>query len=165
MKRLERRMNILVAGATGVIGRPLVTLLVRAGHTVTGSTRSAAKAADISSLGATPAVVDAFDAAALTQAVAAARPQVVIHQLTDLPDSSDPAGMAASRARNAKLRIEGTANLVAAATAARARRLIARSIAFIYAPGPTPHRETDPLVSGEGDSPDALSARGVRALQ
>jgi nucleoside-diphosphate-sugar epimerase len=158
-------MNIFVAGATGVIGRPLVTLLVRAGHSVTGSTRSAAKAADISALGATPAVVDAFDAAALTQAVAAARPQVVIHQLTDLPDSSDPASMAASRARNSKLRIEGTANLVAAARAAGAKRLVAQSIAFIYAPGLTPHRETDPLMSGEGDSPDALSARGVRALE
>src|SRR5262249_52225960 len=66
---------------------------------------------------------------------------------------------------NAKLRIEATASLVAAAKAAGAKRLIARSIAFIYAPGPTPHRETAPLVSGEGASPDALSARGVRALE
>jgi len=158
-------MNIFVAGATGVIGRPLVTLLLRAGHAVTGSTRSAAKAQDISALGATPAVVDAFDAAALTHSVAAARPQVVIHQLTDLPDSSDPAGMAAWRTRNSRLRIEGTANLVAAAKAAGAKRLIAQSIAFMYAPGPTPHRETDPLISGEGDSPDAISARGVHALE
>jgi len=158
-------MNIFVAGATGVIGRPLVILLMRAGHTVTGSTRSAAKATDISALGATPAIVDAFDAAALTRAVAAARPQVVIHQLTDLPDSSDPADMAASRARNSKLRIEGTTNLVAAATAAGAKRLIAQSIAFIYAPGPKPYRETVVLISGEGDSPDATSARGVLALE
>jgi len=158
-------MNIFVAGASGVIGSPLVALLVRAGHRVTGTTRSPDKAADIAALGATAAVVDAFDAAALTRAVAAAQPQVVIHQLTDLPDSSDPAGVAASRARNAKLRIDGTANLVAAATAAGAKRLIAQSIAFIYAPGSTPHRETDPLMSGEGDSPDALTARGVRALE
>src|SRR5262245_19537457 len=146
-------MNIFVAGATGVIGRPLVTLLVRAAHTVTGSTRSAGKAADISALGAMPAIVDAFDAAALMQAVAAARPQVVIHQLTDLPDSSDPAGMAASRARNSRLRIEGTANLVAAAKAAGAKRLIAQSIAFLYAPGPTPHRATDQRMYGQDASP------------
>ena len=66
-------MRILLAGATGVIGRPLLTLLARAGHTVTGTTRSAARAPIISDAGATPAVVDVFDAAALREVARAAR--------------------------------------------------------------------------------------------
>jgi nucleoside-diphosphate-sugar epimerase len=68
-------------------------------------------------------------------------------------------------ARNARLRIEGTANLLAVAKAAGVRRFIAQSIAFIYADGPEPHDESDPLVSGEGDAPNAVTARGVRALE
>src|SRR5262245_15251515 len=67
-------------------------------------------------------------------------------------------------ARNARLRIEGTANLVAAAIAAGARRLIAQAIALAYAEGPEPHAETDPLSSGES-GPGATTARGVRALE
>ena len=83
-------MRILLAGATGVIGRPLLTLLARAGHAVIGTTRSAARAPIISDAGATPAVVDVFDAAALREVARAARPEVVIHQLTDLPEEPDP---------------------------------------------------------------------------
>lgn len=153
-------MRIFLAGATGVIGRPLVPLLVRAGHQVTGSTRSAAKAEALTRAGATAAVVDVFDADALTAAVAAARPDVVIHQLTDLPDSADPDALAASLAANARIRIEGTANLIAAAKVAGATRLIAQSIAFLYAPGPEPHAETDARLP-----PDSASARGVYALE
>lgn len=153
-------MRIFLAGATGVIGRPLVPLLVRAGHAVTGSTRSAAKADALRRAGATPAVVDVFDAGALKQAVQAARPDVVIHQLTDLPDSSDPAGITASLEANARIRIEGTYNLIVAAKQAGAKRMIAQSIAFLYAPGPEPHAETDALVAAEN-----VSARGVYALE
>jgi nucleoside-diphosphate-sugar epimerase len=90
---------------------------------------------------------------------------VVIHQLTDLPQVIDPAQMAASRQRNTRLRIEGTANLVAAALAAGARRLIAQSIAFAYAEGSEPHAESDPLASPDGDDPSAITAKGVRALE
>ena len=68
----------------------------------------------------------------------AAKPEVVIHQLTDLPDVSDPAQMAAVREKNSRLRIEGTRNLMAAAKAASVRRVVAQSIAFVYAPGPKP---------------------------
>jgi nucleoside-diphosphate-sugar epimerase len=64
-----------------------------------------------------------------------------------------------------RIRVEGTANLVAAAQAAGARRLIAQSIAFAYAPGPEPHAETDPLAPAEGDTPAAMTSRGVRALE
>ena len=113
-------MNIFVAGATGVIGRPLLKLLRDAGHTVTGTTRSADKLAGIEALGAHGVVADALDAEALRRAVIAAKPEVVIHQLTDLPDVSDPAKMAEVREKNSRVRIEGTRNLMAAAKAAGA---------------------------------------------
>jgi len=138
-------MNIFVAGAAGVIGRPLVTLLVRAGHNVTGTTRSADKTALIAAAGAEPVVVDVFDAAELMAVVMAAQPQVIIHQLTDLPDQLDPKAMEVALDRNARVRIEGTRNLMAAAAAAGVTRVVAQSIAWMYAEGPKPFRETDPL--------------------
>jgi nucleoside-diphosphate-sugar epimerase len=156
-------MRIFLAGATGVIGRPLMALLVRAGHQVTGTTRSAAKAGMISAAGASPAVVDVFDGVALRRAVEAAHPEVVIHQLTDLPQEADPEKLAAALAANARVRIEGTRNLIAAAVAAGARRMIAQSIAFMYAPAPEPRAEIDALMQGGPDGP--VSARGVHALE
>jgi nucleoside-diphosphate-sugar epimerase len=158
-------VRIFLAGASGAIGRRLTPLLLAAGHQVTGTTRSADKAADLKARGVEPLVVDVFDAAALHDVVVSARPNVVIHQLTDLPQVADSTLLRDALARNSRLRIEGTANLVAAARAAGARRLIAQSIAFAYADGPEPHAETDPLVSGEGDAPGAVTGRGVRALE
>jgi len=157
-------MRIFLAGATGVIGKPLTKLLVEAGYQVTGTTRSAAKADDIRALGAQAAVVDAFDLEVLKVAVAAAKPEVVIHQLTDLPDVIEPDKMPAVLAANARLRIEGTFNLVVAAKSAGARRIVAQSIAFMYAPGKPPYRETDPLVPA-AEGPGGVSARGVHALE
>ena len=158
-------MRIFLAGATGVIGRRLVPLLLAAGHAVTGTTRSGSKAEELKALGAEPVVVDAFDGSALRDALVRAGPDVVMHQLTDLPQILDPARLGEALARNAHLRIEGTANLVAAARAARARRLIAQSIAFAYAKGPEPHAERDPIAAPDGDEPGAVTARGVRALE
>jgi nucleoside-diphosphate-sugar epimerase len=155
-------MRIFLAGATGAIGRCLVPLLVHGGHTVVGTTRSAGKAAGLEAAGAEPVIVDVFDGAALARVVAAARPELIIHQLTDLPQSSDSAALAAASARNARLREEGTANLVAAATAASVPRLIAQSIAFAYATGPTPHGEEDPLDSSPAQR---TSVAGVMALE
>ena len=91
-------MRIFVAGGTGVIGRRLVPMLVANGHGVTAMTRSAEKAPAIEAMGAEAAVTDVFDAERLTEAVGAARPEAVIHQLTDLPadlgqHSGDPAAM------------------------------------------------------------------------
>ena len=158
-------MRIFLAGASGAVGRRLIPLLLADGHSVTGTTRSAAKAAELEAHGVTPVVLDVFDAGALRDAVVKTRPEVVIHELTDLPQVLDPEQMAASRQRNTRLRVEGTANLVAAARAAGSRRLIAQSIAFAYAGGPEPHAETDPLASPEGEDPSAITARGVRALE
>ena len=155
-------MNVFLAGATGVIGRPLIGLLRGAGHSVTGTTRSAGNIAGIEVLGAKGVAVDAFDAEGLKRAVVAARPNVVIHQLTDLPDVSDPSKLAIVRENNSRLRIEGTRNLMAAAKAAGVRRAIAQSIAFVYAPGPKPHREGDPLESGEANR---VTIEGVKALE
>ena len=133
-------MRIFLAGATGAIGRRLIPLLLADGHRVTGTTRSATKAAELKARGVAPVVIDVFDAGALRDALVKAGPEIVIHQLTDLPQVLDPAQMASSRQRNTRLRIEGTANLVAAALGAGARRLIAQSIAFATptAPSHTP---------------------------
>jgi nucleoside-diphosphate-sugar epimerase len=158
-------LRIFLAGASGAIGRRLTPLLLAGGHQVTGATRSADKAAELKARGVEALIVDVFDAVALHDAVVTAGPDVVIHQLTDLPQVADPTLLRDALARNARLRIEGTANLVAAARAAGARRLIAQSIAFAYAEGPEPHAETDPLVSGEGNAPGAVTGRGVRALE
>ncbi|HEY1540995.1 MAG TPA: NAD(P)-dependent oxidoreductase [Xanthobacteraceae bacterium] len=157
-------MKVFLAGAAGAIGRRLIPLLRDAGHDVVGTTRSGETAAELKTRGITAVVVDVYDATALRDAVARAHPDVVIHQLTDLPKALD-ASQPRNFAGNMRLRVEGTANLVAAAQAAGARRLIAQSIAFSYAPGPEPHAETDPLASADGDTPAALSARGVRALE
>jgi nucleoside-diphosphate-sugar epimerase len=138
-------MRVFLAGASGAIGRRLVPLLVRAGHQVTGTTRSAAIGKELERAGVTPAVIDVFDARAVADAMRAAKPEVVIHQLTDLPREFDEARIAASYANNARIRTEGTRNLVAAAHAAAARRFIVQSIAFAYPPGGEPHPETDPL--------------------
>lgn len=138
--------RIFLAGATGAIGRRLAPLLLRDGWHVVGSTRSRAKAEELRALGVEPAVVDVYDALALRDAVAASRPEVVIHQLTDLPYALAASEMAEGLKRNARLRDEGTRNLVAAAVFAGARRLIAQSISFIYAEGPAPHLESDPLL-------------------
>ncbi len=148
-----------------MIGRRLTPLLMAAGHVVSGTTRSATKAEELKARGVDSVVVDVFDAAALRASVIAARPDVVIHQLTDLPDVLDPAQLSDVLARNSRLRIEGTANLVAAALAAGARRIIAQSIAFAYASGPAPPAETDAIASPEGDQPGAITARGVRRLE
>lgn len=136
-------MKIFLAGASGVIGRRLVPLLRAAGHMIVGTTRD--KAAVVRALGADPAIVDVFDSAALERALAAAAPQIVIHQLTDLPHAPGTPGYEAGLERNARLRIEGTRNLVAAAKAAGVKRLIAQSIAFIYAPCEGTRVESDPL--------------------
>lgn len=157
-------MRIFLAGAAGVIGRRLTPLLVLMGHEVTGTTRSAEKAGSIEAMCARPAVVDAFDADALTAAVVAARPDVVVHQLTDLPAAPGTPGYADGQQRNNRLRREGTRNLMDAARAAGARRVIAQSIAFVYAAGPAPRCESDPLDLG-AEGTRALTVAGVVALE
>jgi nucleoside-diphosphate-sugar epimerase len=154
-------MRVFVAGAAGAIGRPLVPLLVAAGHEVTGTTRSPERAEAIRAAGATPAVVDALDADALQAAAEQAAPDVVVHQLTSLPERFNPRKRDLYAATN-RIRSEGTRNLLAAARAAGARRFVCQSIAFAYAPGPQPEVKDE-------DAPLALGApppfgEGVRVI-
>lgn len=156
-------MRIFLAGAGGVIGRRLTPLLVGAGHHVAGTTRSSDKAAAISKLGAEPVVVDVFDPAELTKVVQAARPDAIIHQLTDLAFAPGTPRYQEGLARNARLRIEGTRNLVDAAKAAGVERMVAQSIAFIYAPGAGARVESDPLLPGN-DTAVAVAALEAAVL-
>src|SRR4029450_7456868 len=156
-------MKVFLAGAAGAIGRRMVPFLLRAGHEVSGTTRSAEKAKELERAGVVPVVLDVFDAPAATAAVCAAQPEVVIHQLTDLPREFDEARIAASYAKNARIRTEGTRNLITAAQAAKVPRFIAQSIAFAYAPGGEPHPETDPL--NLADPSRAVTVKGAAARE
>ena len=122
-------MRVLVAGATGVVGRQLVPQLVAAGHEVTGTTRSAEKAGAIHAAGAEAAVVDGLDAIGVGEVIAKAEPEVVIHQMTALSGDFDLRHFARTFATTNELRTTGLDNLLAAAQAAGARRIIAQSFA------------------------------------
>ncbi|MFZ3349799.1 MAG: NAD(P)-dependent oxidoreductase [Xanthobacteraceae bacterium] len=156
-------MRIFLAGASGAIGRRLMPLLIGAGHDVTGLTRSAEAARDLKAAGVTPAVADVYEADGLTRAVIASRPDIVMHQLTDLPRVFDETQVAAQYPRNARIRIEGTRNLVAAAKAAGARRFIVQSVAFAYAPGKEPYAESDPL--NVADGPRVVTVRAAADME
>jgi 2-alkyl-3-oxoalkanoate reductase len=125
-------MRVFVAGAAGVIGRSLVPMLVEAGHEVIGGTRSEARADDIRAMGAEPVVGDVFDADEVRRAVAAARPEVLINELTDLPKAIDPRRSPDQFAGTNRLRREASRILMDAAAEAGARRVVAQSIAFVY---------------------------------
>ncbi|NLR95282.1 NAD(P)-dependent oxidoreductase [Rhizobium sp. P38BS-XIX] len=140
--------TIFLAGATGAIGRKLVPLLVEAGFTVYGSTRKPERGESLKQAGATPVVVDVFDGEALKDALIRTKPSIVIHQLTDLPFGLDPAQMEEGRARNARIREIGTKNLVDAAVAAGAERMISQSIAWAYQTSSGEVTEETPLQEG-----------------
>jgi nucleoside-diphosphate-sugar epimerase len=140
-------MKVFLAGAGGAIGRPLLPRLIEAGHQVTGLSRSEERAEQIRAAGAQALVCDVFDAEALTRGVSAAAPEVVVHEMTSLPDRIDLRNP--EYGPNNRIRREGTSNLIAAAAAAGARRVVAQSIAFMYAPqGDMVKDEEAPLMSG-----------------
>ena len=130
-------MRIFLAGASGVVGRRVIPALLAEGHVVVGLARGRDSYDAIDSLGATAVRGDVYDASTLARAVRAARPDVVMHQLTDLA--------AGDRAANARLRTIGTRNLVDAAKAAGVRRMIAQSISWAYEPGAAPATEDSRL--------------------
>ncbi len=141
-------MRVFLAGASGVIGVRLVALLVASGHQVTGMTRTSAKAEMLRDLGADPVVCDVFDGDALTAAVVGAGPDLVMHQLTDLPDSVEQ--IPAFAPRNNRIRTEGTANLLTAARSAGAERFLAQSIAWTPPAGGEAVAEHERLVLEAG---------------
>jgi nucleoside-diphosphate-sugar epimerase len=157
--------KVFLAGATGAIGKRLVPQLLDAGYEVFGMTRSERSVDELKTAGATPIIVDVFDAPALSRAMTAACPEIVINQLTDLPANLEPSRMAEGVVRTTRIRIEGTRNLAAAALEAGVRRFIAQSLAcWVYADGPQPYSENAPL-DLRAESPYATVVEGVAALE
>ena len=142
----------------------LVPQLVNAGFVVFGTTRKLQSAREIEQLGASPVVVEVFDYPALASALEAALPGTVMHQLTDLPQTLTGALSEQTLRSNARLRDEGTRKLAEAAIGAGAQRLIAQSLAWVYAPGPEPHTEEHPL-DLEAKGAAAIAMAGVVALE
>ena len=124
-------MRVFVAGATGAIGRQLVPRLVAAGHEVHGMTRSESKRSVLSELGAVPVVADALDPHQVAEAVAQAKPDVIVHQLTAI-GAVDTRHMERDFAQTNRLRTEGTDHLLSAGQAAGVRRFVAQSNAAVY---------------------------------
>jgi nucleoside-diphosphate-sugar epimerase len=150
-------VRVFLAGATGAIGRPLVPKLVEAGHDVVGTTRSEERAAELRSRGADAAIVDALDTDALRRAVVEARPDVVVNQLTDLPRE---ASVRYGYGHTAALRGKVTPALIEAGREAGARRIVAQSISFMFAPtGDWVKDETAPTMQ-----PDQVDGAFAEAL-
>src|SRR4051812_676439 len=148
-------MHIFIAGAGGAVGRSLVPLLTARGHTVTGTTRSPDKAGALRALGAEPVVLDGLDRPAVRDAVAAARPDAVVHQMTALAGLTDLRRFERAFATTNRLRTEGTTHLLEAARAAGVERFVAQSYAgwpSARTGGPV-KTEDDPL---DPDPPKAM---------
>ncbi|MCZ6776780.1 MAG: NAD(P)-dependent oxidoreductase [Ignavibacteria bacterium] len=148
-------MKIFLAGATGVISRRLLPLLIHSGHEVTAMTRSQDHTNQIREYGGKPVVCNVFDKEKLYEAVVAAKPDVLIHQLTNIPRRINPRRVNKELAATNRLRAEGTTILLEAARLASARRFIAQSVAFAYGPsGQSKAVEEEPLYL---DCPSAVA--------
>jgi len=157
-------MRVFLAGGTGVIGRALVPQLLEAGHEVTAMTRFEERAERLRESGVEAVVCDAFDADRVVLTVEAARPEVVVNQLTDIPKAINPRRMSEQFTTNDRLRTEGTRNLMRGAAAAGARRLVSQSIAWAYAPTDGLWTEEDRLWL-EAPEPWGRSVNAVAALE
>jgi 2-alkyl-3-oxoalkanoate reductase len=155
-------MRVLLAGATGAIGLPLIRRLKDAGHLLFGLARSPESARALVDAGAGAVTADALDPVAVRAAIARIRPDAVINELTALPRHYTPAEMKAAAARDAKVRVEGNANLLAALKDAGVRRYILQSSGFWYAPGAGLADESAPFAI---DASPAVSAGARRYLE
>jgi len=138
-------MRVLVAGATGAIGRPLIRGLKRRGHSVFCLVRSAESARMVTEMGAEALIGDALDAASVRAAIARVRPDAVINELTSLPRHYTPAEMKAAAERDSRVRREGNVNLLAGMRETGVRRYVLQSSGYWYAPGPGLADESSPL--------------------
>ncbi len=129
-------MRVLVAGATGAIGRPLIRSLKQHGHSVFCLVRSAESTGSVTEMGADAVTGDALDAASLRSAISRVHPDAVINELTSLPRHYTPAEMAAAAERDSRVRREGNINLLAGMRDCGVRRYVLQSSGFWYAPGP-----------------------------
>jgi nucleoside-diphosphate-sugar epimerase len=152
-------MRIFLAGASGVIGKPLIPALLEAGHEVTGMTRSERSAETIRAMGAEAAIADVFEPGQVRAAMTAAPPEVVVSHLTKLPPDLNPRNMKSAYAENDRVRGEGTANVLAAAKVAGARRIIVQNSCFLYAPEGDRVKSEDAPLYREGP---AFIGRSVR---
>jgi nucleoside-diphosphate-sugar epimerase len=150
-------MHVFIAGATGAVGRTLIPTLIAEGHTVTGTTRSEAKARSLHDLGATPVVMDGLDPDSVMAAVTAAAPDAIVHQMTALSGNIDFRNIDKGFAMTNRLRSEGTEHLLAAAQAVGARRFVAQSFAG------WPSARTGRAIKTEADPLDPHPPRGIRA--
>jgi 2-alkyl-3-oxoalkanoate reductase len=147
-------MRILIAGASGAIGRPLVHRLRANQHEIFALARSP-DPAPLKEIGAEPVIADALDAAAVTAAVGRIRPDAVINELTSLPRRYTPAEMRAAAERDHRLRVEGNINLLAALRDAGVRRYLLQSSGFWYAPGVELADESVPFISSASPGVEA----------
>ena len=157
-------MKVFIAGGTGAIGRPLIKELLGRGHAVVALTRSPEKAQALLDAGVEPAVADVFDADAVQAVVKRAQPEVVIEQLTALPRTYSRESMNAAAPLNRRLRLDGAANVLAAAQAAGVRRYLRQSVAFWAVPGPGLADEETPLAI-DASPAVAADARVVSELE
>jgi nucleoside-diphosphate-sugar epimerase len=158
------QMKIFVAGGTGAIGRPLLDQLLSKGHNVVAMTRSQERAQSLAAQGIEPAIADVFDADSVKAAVAHAQPEVVIEQLTALPRTYSRESMTAAAPLNTRIRLEGGANVLAAAQAAGVRRYLRQSVAFWGIPGAGLADEETPL-SVDASPAVAADARLVTEIE
>lgn len=157
-------MRILVAGATGAIGRPLLTQLLTQGHEVMALTRSTEKAQTLIEQGVEPAIADVFDPDSVKAAILQAQPEVAIEQLTAYPKTYTRESMTAAAEFNTRIRLEGGANVLAAAQAAGVQRYLRQSIAFWAVPGSGLADEDTPLAL-DASPAVAADARVVTELE
>lgn len=157
-------MKILIAGATGAIGRPLIAELLTKGHNVVALTRSPEKAQALAQQGVETAIADIFDVDAVRAAVNRTEPEVVIEELTALPKTYTNESMSATAPQNHRIRVEGGANLLAAAQACGVRRYLRQSIAFWAIPGTGLADEETPL-SLDASPAVAADARTVTEIE
>src|SRR5215471_16179669 len=148
-------MRILIAGASGAIGRPLVRRLRANRHAVFALARSPNSASALKEIGAEPVIADALDAAAVKAAVGRIRPDAVINELTSLPRHYTPAEMKAAAERDHKIRLEGNINLLAALRDAGVHRYLLQSSGFWYAPGAGLADESVPFISSASPGVEA----------
>jgi len=152
-------MRVFVAGATGAIGRRLVPMLVGEGHDVVAITRRPERLEALAGLGAQGEVADALDRDAVRAVVERTRPEVIVHELTDLPAALKPQKLKQAYAANNRVRREGTANLLAAAEAAGVGRIVAQSSAFWYAPTGGPVKSEDEPLDVDAGEPIGEAVR------
>lgn len=146
-------MHIFLAGGTGVVGTPMIPALLAAGHSVTATTRREDRVAELNERGATGVVMDVYDEEQTAAVVAASGADMVLHELTDLSGTGTEA--------NARLRRDGTANLIAAAKAAGVDRIVGQSITWIFPDADHPADEATPIIPG---TPVDVMEQGMQSL-